>query len=602
MVAIIVLSVIIVVAYLIPESHGISDNGDLELFTKATDDAEFIPYSQFISYLINGDVNRVYYKTDDEQIVFILYTDETRSMTADERKDVTYTVEDCKRTYYTADSDFRKNILIYDTDLILVRVSNGSVILANFIAALPSLMFMTVLICTLIWMQQRQTNDFRSEDVIRTSDVTFDSIIGHEELTEEFQLIVNLIKDKKFGDSIGIKPPTGILLSGVPGTGKTLIAKAIAHESGVNFLSVSGSDFQEIFVGNGARHVRQIFKIARQNTPCIVFIDEFDAIGQRRDARDSSSEDGRTINAVLKELDGFTERTGIFVLAATNYPDKLDPAVTRSGRFDREIVISPPKNWETRKELFELYLKDKKVDETVDLDTIAKSTTGFTGADVKTVCNEAGLVALSKGHVYISHDDIEEAIDKKIFKGSRTKKKTNDKDRRTVAYHEASHAIVSLYHGLPVSRATIASTTSGVGGAVIGEDSDSSLHTREYFIHNIHVAYAGRVGEEILLDNITTGASNDIEKATEYIKQMINVYGFDVDSSGIIYLNKEYDVYDKYTIQRMRELSLEFYKQTRYIVSQNKEAITALAERLLECETLKGFEIEEEFSNLVVRD
>ena len=570
-----------------------STNVDAKIFYDALDNAQEVKYKEFTMRALNGEVDTLYYHTGNERMVFTLFTPESKEMTAEERADYVYPMDSYRITEYPAGENFRSLMLQYDINLILVKDNTtGQYIMSLVVALLPTI----IMVFALIWMISRSMsgiNEMHADDIIQKSDVKLDDIIGLDELKDEFNLIINIIKNPSYGKDIGVSMPNGILLSGAPGVGKTMIAKAISNEADVPFLSVNGSDFIELYVGNGARRVRQLFKIARENSPCILFIDEFDAIGEKRDSVKSSSEDSRTINALLKEMDGFKELNKVFVLAATNNPEKLDAAIKRSGRFDREIKITKPRNWETRKLLFEHYLKDKKVGSDVDLDTLARTVAGFTGADISVVCNESGLVALSHGLEYITHDCLEEAIDKKIFKGSRSKMKVNESDRKIVAYHEAGHAIMSEILNRPISRASIQSTTSGVGGMVMNEESESQFRTRQDLIDEVMVCYAGRISEKIKFDSITTGASNDISQATAILNRYINEFGFDgpsglVDISIIGTVSKS-----GYTEQQIRKLSISIYDKATSKLRENFYMVEKLAEKLLEVEAMTGKQITE---------
>ena len=294
-------------------------------------------------------------------------------------------------------------------------------------------------------------------------------------------------------------------------------------------------------------------------------------------------------------MDGFTENEGIFVLAATNHPDKLDEAIKRAGRFDREIMIPTPRNWEIRKQLFENYLKDKPLADNVDLDTLSRQTAGFTGADIATVCNEAGIVALANDLEVITHECIEEAIDKKVFKGSRSKVKTYDKDKNVVARHEAGHALMSFLCDEPIARASIIATTSGVGGAVFHEDSNEMLKTRQYFKNRIMICYAGRAAEEVAFNEITTGASNDITQATDLISDYVGRYGFD-STYGLIDLsviqNSTASITNTFE-EHVTKISKELYKETVQRIRDNSDRLYLLADKLLEVESMTGKQIED---------
>lgn len=583
------LSILVVVGLFIFVQVKKMQNTDAIKFYAAIDNAEEVPYKDFQMMAYNSEVDTLYYHTGNEKMAFTLYNDETKDMSLEELSEYTYDISDWRITQYPAGDDFRTKMLSFNIKLVLVRDdTTGQTILSYIIALLPTV----VMVAVFIWMSKSMTKGIggmNADDIIQQSDVKLSDIIGLDELMDEFNLIIKIIKDPSYGDNIGVTMPNGILLSGDPGVGKTMIAKAISCEAGVPFISVNGSDFVELYVGNGAKRVRELFRIAREHAPCIIFIDEFDAIGEKRSSVKSNSEDSKTINALLKEMDGFKELERVFVLAATNNPEKLDSAVKRSGRFDREIKIQRPRDWRVRKKLFEHYLADKAVSDDVDLDTIARTVAGFTGADISVVCNEAGLVALSHNLEYITHDCIEEAIDKKILKGNRSKTKVNEKDRAIVSYHEAGHAIMSILTNTPVSRASIQSTTSGVGGVVLNEDTDSQFQTAEDLVNRVMVCYAGRISEKIKFKSVTTGASNDISQATNVLNAYINKYGFD-EKSGLIDIELV-GTHSEYTEDRIRKLSEEIYKKASSLLSKNYNLVELLAQKLLEKEAMTGKEI-----------
>lgn len=576
-------------------SYKNAQNTDAIKFYAALDNAEVVPYNEFTRLALNGEVDSLYYHTGKEQMAFTLYNEETKKLPREQLDNYNYDMEYWRVTTYPAGESFRAQMLGYNINLILVRDNTSvSTAIQFIIAVLPSILMLYFIIQMLRKMGSGMS-DVKAEDVIQKSNTKLSEIIGLDELKDDISLIVNLIKDPKYGEEIGVKVPSGILLSGPPGVGKTMIAKGISNEADVPFIQMNGSDFQELYVGNGARRVRQLFRIARDNSPCIIFIDEFDAIGEKRDSLKSSSEDSRTINALLKEMDGFKELTGVFVLAATNNPEKLDAAVKRSGRFDREIIITPPRDWEVRMNLFKQYLADKKVSEDVDLETLARTVSGFTGADISTVCNEAGIVALAHGKKYIDHESLEEAIDKKLFKGSRSRHKVNEEDRKIVAYHEAGHAVMSILTGTPVSRASIASTTSGVGGAVFHEDKDSQFRTNKDFEDRIKVCYAGRASEEIKFVTVTTGASNDITQATNEIMAFINRYGFS-KSAGMLdweRLTESGMQFGPNKEQQIERMAISMYDKTLDELRKNYDMVEKLATRLLEVGAMTGKEITE---------
>ena len=594
---IIQLVVMILVGLVCYVKYKEAQNTDAVLFYDKLDTAEYKPYKEFKKQARAGEVDTLYYHTGKERMVYTVYTEASKNMTEEEKEGYTYPHTAYFVTDYPAGDDFRKDMLEFDLTLVLVRDdTTGATITAYLVAILPTVSMIAIF----IWMTKRMMNsvsNIEAKEIIQKSNTKLDDIIGLDELRDEFKLIINIIKDPHYGEKIGVEMPNGILLSGAPGVGKTMIAKAISNEAGVPFLSVNGSDFVELYVGNGAKRVREVFRIARENAPCILFIDEFDAIGEKRDSVKSSSEDSRTINALLKEMDGFKGLGRVFVLAATNNPEKLDAAITRSGRFDREIKIMKPRDWTVRKQLFEHYLSDKAVGDDVDLDTLARTVAGFTGADISVVCNEAGLVALSHGLEFITHDSLVEAIDKKLLKGSRSKSKVNESDREIVAYHEAAHAVMSILTNTPVSRASIQSTTSGVGGVVLNEDSDSQFRTKDDLRNNVMVCFAGRISEEIKFNRVTTGASSDINQATHIMNEYINRYGFDAESGyiDIMVIGNGHGVYSTYTEKRIRAISTEIYEEATVLLKQHYQMVERLAQKLLEVDAMTGKEITEFF-------
>lgn len=519
-------------------------------------------------------------KAEDNLVELIEYSPNKDSMT------VTLTDGSVYKTAYPDYEEFRKDML--DGGLTIEK--KGGLPKDSIFTLLE--VGIAILYFYLIVFMTKGMGNIKERDILQESDVKFDQVIGLDEIMDDISLYVSMIKKPDIGDEIGAKMPKGVLLAGEPGTGKTLIAKAIAGEAEVPFISVSGSEFVELYKGVGAKRVRKVFKIARRNAPCVVFIDEIDAIGGKRDD-DADSEDTQTINQLLKEMDGFDDLEGVFILAATNCPDNLDDALRRSGRFDRQVNIMPPRDWKVRKQLLDLYLKDYKVSEDLNTELIARAIAGFTGADIAMICNEASLVAISKGMTTIDRACIEEAIDKKIFNGNRAKSEQFARDREIVTYHEAGHAVMKYLLGQPISRASIVGTTSGVGGAVFGEDKDGLLRTSKDIRDNILVYYAGRASEKIKFGDVSTGAVDDISKATEQIISYISKYGFD-EEVGAVDLKQLYsnDVeVDRFSL-RVMEMGKSYEKQAEDELSKNYELVERLAQALSENEIMTGSEIE----------
>lgn len=552
---------------------------------------EYVPYNEFMQMVNEGKVDTVTYSTSNEKMIFSLFNDETRDMTDEERKDYEYSAEDMRMTLYPAYDEFRKDLLEKDVKLELA----SSVSAAEVISTLITLGLPVIFIFMMFSIMKNTYPALNKQDNLQSkSDVKFDQIIGLDEIIDDIRFVIKLIKTPTLGDDIGVKMPNGVLLVGPPGTGKTLIAKAIAGEADVPFLSISGSDFKELFVGMGAKRVRDLFAQARKLAPCVVFIDEIDSIGTKRDARLSSSEDDQTINALLKEMDGFTPKSGVFVIAATNHVEKLDSALVRSGRFDRQIVVNPPRNWKVRSDMFRYYLKNLKVADDVDIDYLSKQVSGFTGADIAAVCNEAGLIAVNKEKKCIDTECLEEAIDKKVFKGSRSKSNEDFKeDKKIVAYHEAGHAVATYLCGYPIARASIISNTSGVGGAVFGADTDSYFITDKELRDRVMIAYAGRASEQIKFNVLTTGAENDIQQATSIIVQYIERFGFDEDF-GLLNLDiiREKNIINSDDqLKRISEMSKSLYDECVNMLKEKYSLVENVAEVLLDKETLSGEEV-----------
>ncbi len=558
-----------------------------------------ITYTEFTNLVKEDKVDTIYYNKSNEWMTITLFNKKTKKMSIDDRlnyKD--YKDSDKRLVLYPGYDYFRKDVLQHN---VLLKIVNEKSSPIQTIISIVSIMLPLIWIFLIITMLKAQLGDtFSSKDIIQSSDVRFTDIIGHEEILDDVKFITELIKNPEMGEKVGAKVPKGILLSGEPGCGKTLIAKAIAGEADVPFLYQNASSFIDRFVGVGAKHVRELFKVARQNAPCIVFIDEIDAIGGDRNNGKGTSENDQTINALLQEMDGFTGREGIFVIAATNRPDILDKAIVRAGRFDRQIVVSAPRSWKVRKELFNHYLNKFKISDDIDVDNISKQVAGFTGADIATICNEASIIAIMNKKSAIDNDCIEEAIDKAIFKGNRSKKEQFLEDKKIVAYHEAGHAVMSYLLNEPIARASIQSTVSGVGGVVFTEDKDTQFQTNQDFEHKVLICYAGRVSEEIKFGTVTTGASNDITQATNIMMQYIEKFGFDKNFGllDISVLSKEHIISSRDITSKLSKMSKDLYSTCENMLTTNYTLVEKLATTLLEVETLSGNEIKDLFKNV----
>lgn len=440
--------------------------------------------------------------------------------------------------------------------------------------------------------------------------VTFKDVAGVDEAVEELKETVEFLKNPTKFAKMGARMPKGILLVGPPGTGKTLLARAVAGEANVPFFHISGSDFVELFVGVGAARVRDLFEQAKANAPCIVFIDEIDAVGRHRGAGLGGGHDEReqTLNQLLVEMDGFDINQGIVVMAATNRPDILDPALLRPGRFDKKIVVDPP-DVKGREAILKIHLRNKPVAPDVDVAVLAKRTTGFVGADLENLVNEAALLAVRAGRNVITMEDFEEAIDRVIAGPARKSKVISEKQKRIVAYHEVGHAIIasSVPNADPVHRISIIPR----GYAALGYTlhlpaEDKYLVSREELLDNITTLLGGRAAEEIVFGDFTSGAANDIERATEIARKMVCELGMSESFGPLAWGKTEQEVFLGKELTRIRNYSEEVakmidheiqkivkscYERAKDILRKNKEKMDLIVETLMEREVLSGEEL-----------
>ena len=447
------------------------------------------------------------------------------------------------------------------------------------------------------------------------SKVTFDDVAGVDEEKEELQEIVEFLKNPKKYTDMGARIPKGVLLVGHPGTGKTLLAKAVAGEAGVPFFIISGSDFVEMFVGVGASRVRDLFDEAKRKAPCIVFIDEIDAVGRQRGAGLGGGHDEReqTLNQLLVEMDGFSANEGVIVLAATNRPDILDKALLRPGRFDRQIVVSNP-DVKAREQILEVHSRKKKLADDVDLKTIAKNTSGFSGADLENVLNEAALLAARRNLDRIGMAEIEDAMVKVTMGPEKRTRVRSDKEQKLVAFHEAGHAVVSRFLPTqdPVHQISIVPRGMAGGYTMYRPTEDKSFMSRTEMVENIISLLGGRVAEKLVLDDISTGASNDIERATKIARDMVTKYGMS-ERIGTITLgqnqeevflgrdfaqSKEYSEETANIIDEEVKSIIDFaYKKAAEILQANMDKLNTVANILLEKEKIDGEEFDQIFNS-----
>ena len=443
--------------------------------------------------------------------------------------------------------------------------------------------------------------------------VTFKDVAGIDEEKEELQEIVDFLKNPKKYTDMGARIPKGVLLVGGPGTGKTLLAKAVAGEAGVPFFIISGSDFVEMFVGVGASRVRDLFEDAKKNAPCIVFIDEIDAVGRQRGAGLGGGHDEReqTLNQMLVEMDGFSANEGVIVLAATNRPDVLDKALLRPGRFDRQIVVPAP-DVKAREQILEVHARKKKLADDVDLNIIAKNTSGFTGADLENILNEAALLAARRDKQEIGEKEIEDAMVKVTMGPEKKTRVRSDKEKKLVAYHEGGHAVVSRYLKTqdPVHEISIIPRGMAGGYTMYRPTEDKSFISKTEMLENIVSLLGGRASEELVLGDISTGASNDIERATQIAKSMVTKYGMS-DRIGTITLGSDNDEvfigrdwgheksYSEETAgvidEEVKKIIDNAYAEAKNILREHRDKLDRVAEVLVEKEKITGEEFDQIF-------
>ncbi|MCQ2585313.1 MAG: ATP-dependent zinc metalloprotease FtsH [Treponema sp.] len=439
----------------------------------------------------------------------------------------------------------------------------------------------------------------------------FSDVAGVDEAKEELVEVVDFLKEPKKYTDIGGKIPKGVLLVGPPGTGKTLLARAVAGEAGVPFFRISGSDFVEMFVGVGASRVRDLFKQAREKAPCIVFIDEIDALGKNRMNGYGGGNDEReqTLNQLLVEMDGFDNEKGLIILAATNRADILDPALLRPGRFDRHVPVEKP-DVKGREEILRIHAKNVKLDSDVDFESVAHGTTGFAGADLANVVNEAALLAVRNGHKKVSMSDFNDAIDKVSIGLKKKSRKDNEKEMRLVSVHETGHALVGAFTPdyPPVNKITVVPRSHGVGGFTqYREEEEKNFQTRGDMMNEVDTLLGGRAAEEIVLGDISTGASNDIARATDILKRMIVDFGMSdkfknmtlgkgvlAGASGEPTLVREFsEETQKFIDDEIARIINERYSHVLKIIKDHKELVDYIAKRLIEVETMEGKEFYE---------
>lgn len=507
------------------------------------------------------------------------------------------------------------------TDLSGARISVVDADASNvFLDTLLSFLPVVLMFGVTIWMVNRmagagsankQAFDFsksraRLEGKVK---VRFSDVAGCDEEKAEMAEIIDYLKYPKKFEKMGARIPKGILLSGHPGTGKTLLAKAVAGEANVPFYSISGSDFVEMFVGVGASRVRDMFKKAKETAPCIIFIDEIDAVGRQRGAGFGGGHDEReqTLNQLLVEMDGMEDNTGVVVIAATNRPDVLDPALLRAGRFDRQITVSLPDR-KGRTAILKVHARNKHFANDIDLDALAKRTPGFSGADLENVLNESAILAVRENLNEIGMKQIDEAIDRVMMGPAKVSRTYDEKTKKLVAYHESGHAIVGLYldDAQVVQKVTIIPRGQAGGYNLMTPKEEKMMNTKNDLLATITSYMGGRVAEELFFDDVTTGASNDIERATNIAKDMVTLYGMSDlgpikynSGSENVFLGRDYNSPNNVSGQvafeideEVRKIVNECHDKAKEVISDHKEELIRIANALMEYETLTAEQIQ----------
>ncbi len=564
------------------------------------------------------------------------YSEFIQAMEKGEIKDVTITPSNNAGVYELTGQlkDYNKNETFYVkaplTDTTVKEIYNGrdeygydintdkdpqsSMLLALIVNVLP-LVLLVGIGFYFISKQMGSANksmDFGKSKARLSDDrkkVTFDDVAGLTEEKEEVAELIEFLRSPKKFQKMGARIPKGVLLVGPPGTGKTLLARAVAGEADVPFYYISGSDFVELFVGVGASRVRDMFKQAKQNAPCLIFIDEIDAVGRQRGAGLGGGHDEReqTLNQLLTEMDGFGENEGIIVIAATNRPDVLDPALLRPGRFDRQVTVNLP-DVRGREEILQVHAKGKTFAKGVKLENIAKRTVGFSGADLENLLNEAALLTVRRNKPAITMAEVDEAHDRVLMGPAKVTKKYTEKEKRTVAYHEAGHAVVGikLEGANEVQKITIIPRGTAGGYNLMLPREETFLETKNELLETISGLLGGRVAEELVFNEVTTGAHNDFEKATKIARAMVTEYGmsdlgpvqFEQRESSV-FLGRDYNKSRNFSSQvafeidqEQRKIINECYEKTKQIISENRDLLDLIANTLLEYETITKEQIE----------
>ena len=563
-----------------------------------------LPTNEFVSAVEDDRVAEVTFRTEDGSLTGTYWPDEAK-------KDDETALVDFESVYVGSDS--LAELMAAHPDVTYEIDTSSSAFLETFLfSVLPTLALVAVFVYYMNRMsgQQDKTMSF-AKTKARTSEaerpkVRFSDVAGIDEAVEELQEVRDFLSDPERYHKMGARIPRGVLLVGPPGTGKTLLAKAVAGEAGVPFFSISGSDFVEMFVGVGASRVRDLFKQAKEAAPCIVFIDEIDAVGRQRGAGLGGGHDEReqTLNQLLVEMDGFEDNSSVILIAATNRPDILDPALLRPGRFDRRVTVDRP-DVRGREQILRVHAEGKPFAEGVDFARLAKVTPGFTGADLANLANESALLAARRNKEEIGPAEVEEAMERVMAGPERKSRVITEKERRVIAFHESGHALVGhvLANSDPIHKISIVSRGQALGYTMQVPEEDHFLETRDGMLDQIAVLLAGRTAEELFCDDVTTGASNDLERATKLARTMVTRYGMSEElgaqvfgeAQHEVFLGRDYANHQDYSAETAKRIDDEVerimregHERAREVLDGRRPQMDTMARVLLERETVEG--------------
>ena len=565
---------------------------------------DVLPTNQFVTAVEQGRVADVLYKTSDGSVTGSYW--ESADDKGDDAKLVEY------QSVYVGSDSLAQLMAEHPGVTYRIDTSSGDLLETILVSVVPTLLLVGVFVFYMSRMSQQQDKTMSfSKTKARTVEgerpkVTFADVAGIDEAVEELQEVRDFLSDPDRYHKMGARIPRGLLLVGPPGTGKTLLAKAVAGEAGVPFFSISGSDFVEMFVGVGASRVRDLFKQAKDAAPCIVFIDEIDAVGRQRGAGLGGGHDEReqTLNQLLVEMDGFEDNSAVILIAATNRPDILDPALLRPGRFDRRVTVDRP-DVGGREKILAVHAKGKPVADDVDLARLARVTPGFTGADLANLMNEAALLAARRQRESVGPDEVEEAMERVMAGPERKSRVITEGERRVIAYHESGHALVGhvLAHSDPIHKISIVSRGQALGYTMQIPEEDHFLETRDGMLDQIAVLLGGRTAEELFCDDVTTGASNDLERATKLARTMVTRYGMSEELGAQVFGEAQHEVflgrdyanrqdYSAETAKRIDDeverIMREGHARAREVLEGRRAQTDTMARVLLERETVEG--------------